>query len=328
MGHGARRSHLRSGKHLNPAGPAEFAQLPVTVIGGYLGTGKTTLVNRLLRDANGLRLAVLVNEFGELPIDSDLIEAQDENVISIAGGCVCCSYGNDLIMAMLDLAKMAPRPDHVLLEASGVALPGAIASSIGLLQDYVCDGVVVLADAETVRERCTDRYLSDTVERQLDDADIVIINKVDLVSEQSADATHNWLTDKFPRTKMVSATHAAVPPEVVLQSFLGRELSAPGKLSTTHAPHQMDHFESCSIRFDGVNDAALLAKRLTESGFGVVRAKGFVRTADGSFMSVQIVGHRWQVAPSGKPAQMGIVCIGLRGQFSRQALLQLAGDYF
>ena len=83
--------------------------LPVTVIGGYLGAGKTTLVNHLLRNADGLRIAVLVNEFGTLPIDADLIEAQDDNVIAIAGGCVCCSYGNDLVMAMIELARMEPR---------------------------------------------------------------------------------------------------------------------------------------------------------------------------------------------------------------------------
>ena len=80
--------------------------LPVTVIGGYLGAGKTTLVNSLLRQANGQRLAVLVNEFGELPIDADLIEGQDENVINIAGGCICCSYGSDLIMALQDLDQL------------------------------------------------------------------------------------------------------------------------------------------------------------------------------------------------------------------------------
>ena len=110
----------------------DTSTLPVTVIGGYLGAGKTTLVNHLLRHAQGLRIAVLVNEFGALPIDADLIETQDENIISIAGGCVCCSYGNDLILAMLDLAKLTPAPQHVLLEASGVAIPGAIASSVGL----------------------------------------------------------------------------------------------------------------------------------------------------------------------------------------------------
>ena len=100
------------------------AALPVTVIGGYLGAGKTTLVNHLLRHAEGRRLAVLVNEFGELPIDADLIEAEGDDLISISGGCVCCSFGSDLTAALLRLAALEPRPDHVVIEASGVAIPG------------------------------------------------------------------------------------------------------------------------------------------------------------------------------------------------------------
>ena len=96
MGHRAERPHLSRGGNLTMS-------VPVTVIGGYLGAGKTTLVNRLLRQANGRRLAVLVNEFGALPIDADLIESQDDNIINIEGGCVCCSYGSDLIAGLRDL---------------------------------------------------------------------------------------------------------------------------------------------------------------------------------------------------------------------------------
>ena len=171
--------------------------LPVTIIGGYLGAGKTTLVNHLLRNADGKRLAVLVNEFGELPIDEDLIEAQDDTMISIAGGCVCCSYGNDLTLAMMDLAKLQPRPDHVLLEASGVALPGAIAASISLLQGFQIDGVVVLADAETIRQQAEDTYVGDTIERQLHDADLVVLSKADLVDE-----AQNKTTIGFTKVKL------------------------------------------------------------------------------------------------------------------------------
>jgi G3E family GTPase len=296
-------------------------RLPVTVIGGYLGAGKTTLVNRLLREANGLRLAVLVNEFGELPIDRDLIESQDGNVISIAGGCVCCSYGNDLILAMLDLAKMTPRPEHVLLEASGVALPGAIASSIGLLQDYATDGVVVLADAETIRERATDRYVGDTVRRQLADADIIILNKIDLVAAQAGDATLDWLAASSPDARIVAAAHAELPPAIVLESFLGRQ-----RPERTSPPHQVDLFDTASIALDTEIDAAQLAERLAEPELGLVRAKGFVKSRTGTFMAIQVVGRRWNVTPAAPPAQTGIVCIGLKARFNHAALQRIVTE--
>jgi len=148
--------------------------LPLTIVGGYLGSGKTTLLNHMLRHADGLRLAVLVNEFGDLPIDADLIEAEDGNMISIAGGCVCCSFGDDLSKALSDLAALDPAPDHVLLETSGVALPGAIAASLLFAPGYIHDGTVVLANAETIQTQAGDTYVGDTVQRQLLDADLIM----------------------------------------------------------------------------------------------------------------------------------------------------------
>ena len=108
--------------------------MKVTVIGGYLGAGKTTLVNRWLRQAQaqGRRIAVLVNDFGEIGIDADLILAQSDDVLELAGGCVCCSFGSDLMAALLRLAERNPAPAHVLIETSGVALPGAVARSAKL----------------------------------------------------------------------------------------------------------------------------------------------------------------------------------------------------
>ena len=104
--------------------PSDGNPLPVTVVGGYLGSGKTTLINNLLNSADGHRYAVLVNDFGELSIDAQLIEKQDGNVISLSGGCICCSYGNDLTSALLELKT--DTIDQVVIEASGVALPGSI----------------------------------------------------------------------------------------------------------------------------------------------------------------------------------------------------------
>ncbi|MDX1377138.1 MAG: GTP-binding protein, partial [Burkholderiales bacterium] len=184
--------------------------LGVTVIGGYLGAGKTTLVNHLLRHAGGRRLAVLVNDFGDLPIDADLIEADTGGVLSLAGGCICCSFGNDLMAALATLPARRPPPEHVLIEASGVALPGTVAASLALLADVALDAVVVLADAQGVRARAADRYLADTIERQLRAADIVVLNKVDLVDPAERAALRDWLGAAAPGARVLDAVRAAL----------------------------------------------------------------------------------------------------------------------
>ena len=148
--------------------------LAVTIVGGYLGAGKTTLVNHLLRHANGRRLAILVNEFGALPIDEDLIDTKSEDLISIAGGCVCCSFGSDLTAALIRLSERLPKPDHIIIESSGVAMPGAIAANIGLMEQYLLAGIVVLADSETILNHATDEFIGDTIIRQLNDADLIL----------------------------------------------------------------------------------------------------------------------------------------------------------
>ena len=165
-------------------GPSD--SIPVTGGGGYLGAGMTTLVNHLLRNADGRRLAVLVNEFGSIAIDEDLIEAEEDGLISIAGGCICCSFGNDLIGAINDLRTSDPAPEHIVVETSGVALPGAVVASLGLMDGIRPDGTVVLVDAETVLKQVADDYIGDTITRQLADAEIVVINKRDLISDSVA----------------------------------------------------------------------------------------------------------------------------------------------
>lgn len=295
--------------------------LPVTVIGGYLGTGKTTLVNHLLRNAAGERLAVLVNEFGELPIDADLIEAQDDNMIAIAGGCVCCSYGNDMIMALLDLAQMEPRPHRVLLEASGVALPGAIAASIGLLAPYRLDGVIVLADAETVRAKVADPYMGDTVERQLDDADLVVLNKIDLVSAAALSQTRAWLTERFPSARQITARHAGLPLDVALGALQFAIRSPP----RTEVPHD-NRFTTCTFAVDAPIDPHALAEALTGAALGLARAKGFVVAGDGQTHEIQVVGARVTAVPVAGAEPAGLVCIGVSGQLDCAAIARAIGD--
>ena len=133
------------------------AVLPATVVGGWLGAGKTTLVNHLLRHAGGRRIAVLVNDFGEVSIDADLIEGADGGVLSLAGGCMCCSWGEDLFGTLARVRARDPAPDVLLVETSGVAQPGAVARLLRLAPGIQVEAVVVLVDAETVHERAADR---------------------------------------------------------------------------------------------------------------------------------------------------------------------------
>ena len=287
--------------------------IPVTVIGGYLGSGKTTLVNHLLRNANGARLAVLVNEFGELAIDEDLIEAQADDVISIAGGCVCCSFGNDLTAALGNMAMMDPPPDHVLIESSGVAIPSSIVNSLVFMPAFRADGIVVLVDAETVQRSASDKYMGDTVTRQIADADIILLNKVDLAKAGALEATRAWLHIQNYAVRVVESIHGVVPPEIVLESFLVRA-RAGGK----HI--EPSHLDVMTIMPTGPLDARVLARALSDLSVGLVRAKGFVTQLDGTKALIQVVGRRFDVTDAKVEKADGIVCLGFKGLMSRKTL--------
>ena len=292
--------------------------LSLTIIGGYLGAGKTTLVNHLLRNANGLRLAVLVNEFGQLPIDEDLIEAQDDDIISIAGGCVCCSYGNDLTLALMDMVALDPPPDHVLLEASGVALPGAIAASVSLLQGYALDGIITLCNAETVIEQTGDTYIADTIGRQIKDADLIVLNKSDLVEPDHLTEVERYLHTMSGRAEVIAAQHGALPLEILLRSFEGQNLGA-----ARSAPEHDHGFCTASFVISAPVNADAMARALAHPSLALIRAKGFVEDVSGEMKALQIVGRRWEATshPDAPPA--GIVVIGRARDFDEEAIRSL-----
>lgn len=284
------------------------SKIPVTLIGGYLGAGKTTLVNHLLRHAATKRLAVLVNEFGELPIDADLIEAQDGDIISLSGGCVCCSYGNDLISAVMDVVALEPAPDHILLEASGVALPGAIASSLSLLSSVSFDGLVVLADAETIRDRAKDKYMGDTIMRQLLDADLVFLNKADLVSAAHLAGTRDWLTHTAGQAVVVDTQFAKAPLSVVLQDFERESVHTENT-----AKHDTEQFKTYRLAVDQPVDPLEWGKNLIEQTPGIVRAKGFVCDLQGQLKTIQVVGKRIDIHAAPEQVSCGVVVIRVHG---------------
>jgi len=290
--------------------------IPVTVIGGYLGAGKTTLVNHLLRHADGRRLAVLVNEFGALPIDEDLIEARGDELIAIAGGCVCCSFGDNLVGALMKLSALQPPPEQIVIEASGVAIPGAIAASVSLLAGFRLNGIVVLADAETIRGSAGDKYLGDTILRQLRDADLLLLSKADLVADSELRKVTDWLESGVSEAQIIATQHG----EIAVDILLGTPASGRPPSRTEHADAA---FESVVIDADKPLDAHSLAAELAAGAYGIVRAKGFVEDLSGERLLIQVVGRRAQVSPAQAGASPALVCIGLRGQIRQAALRAL-----
>jgi G3E family GTPase len=322
------------------------AVLPAIVVGGYLGAGKTTLVNRLLREAGGRRIAVMVNDFGEIGIDADLIVSREDAVLNLAGGCVCCAVGSDLIEAVMALPQRQPAFDLVLVETSGVAMPGTVARSLRLAPGIEVDGVVVLADAEDVRERASDRYVGDTIRQQLADADLLVLNKVDLVDDAALAAVRDFLDGAAPRARRVEAIEAAVPADVVLglteagsppQSlarsgaglFAGDPSARRVGLRRPRAAAQQ--YQSAWLALPDPTDVDRLARLLADPRHGVVRAKGVVRDTEGRAIVVQAVGPRVRATPAAVgsaaagPGDGRLVVIGLTGGLDAGALAHALG---
>ena len=298
-------------------------RLPVTVIGGYLGTGKTTLVNRLLRAADGQRLAVLVNDFGTTPIDRDLIVSSHGDTLEISGGCVCCSYGSDLMDTLMALPAQRPDIERVVLETSGVALPGMVASAVTLLLPYRIDGIVVMTDVETVRTQANDVYLGDTITRQLSSADLVVANRCDLVDEASLQETLAWLATASSTARILPATRAQIAPDLLLGLRDGAPARLSATLTTPGAPDAASLYESLELDVPADIDVMELGRRLTAPSTGVLRAKGIVSQADGRPVALHVVGRRFEIdqAPAGaRPGRL--VVIGLRARLDRRAVVE------
>lgn len=302
--------------------------LPAIVLGGWLGAGKTTLVNRLLRAAGGRRIAVLVNDFGQAGIDADLIESRDGSVMNLAGGCVCCAIGSDLLEALIALPKRATPFDLVLVETSGVALPASVARAARLAPGIEVEGVVVLVDAETVRARADDRHVGDMVRQQLAEADLLVLNKVDLVAGDALPALRAWLRRTAPRAPIVEAAEAAVPPELVLGlreadpvigTTGGPAVHAAGLAAALRPPAAAAAFASASFELEGAYDLQALGAALADPALGLLRAKGTLRDAAGGRSVLQAVGTRVRTGPASAgsvaasaQAPTRLVVIGLR----------------
>jgi G3E family GTPase len=294
--------------------------IDVTVIGGYLGAGKTTLVNHILRTADE-RIAVLVNDFGDINIDEALIESDDGDTISLANGCICCSLVDGFAAALTTVRELEPLPQRLVIEASGVADPGTVAA-YGHGPGLRLDAVVVVVDAETVQARSTDKYVGDTVQAQIRAADILVLNKVDLVDAGQLAGTAAWLTELAPDAVMVEADQAQVGPELLFGAIPDRSVAdrraepdpADGR------PNEADRlFESWTWQGPHPIPRAAIDRLMDDLPDSVVRAKGVVQLDDDTErpMVLQRVGGRWSLRKASAELRhrggSELVFIGLSG---------------
>jgi G3E family GTPase len=220
--------------------PQRTEPKPFTVIGGFLGAGKTTLLNRVLAGARGPRYAVLVNDFGALAIDEALISAHDGQTIALANGCICCSMSDGFITAMLTLMQAPERFDHVLIEASGVSEPDRIMDFARLDPLLSPDAILVLVDAETLTARMSDPKVGEVVATQIRTADILVLNKTDLVSRETAETVETTLRSLNPTAPVLRSAKGDVPLNVVLGT--GSHVTGDSR-DRDHHDHHLHHAE-------------------------------------------------------------------------------------
>ncbi len=313
-------------------------QIPVTIIGGYLGAGKTTLLNSLLSGAHGVKLAVIVNDFGSINIDAALVANRDGKTISLTNGCVCCSIGDNLALTLHDLAEQANGPEHVVIEASGVADPGKIARLAAIHPRLVLDSTIVVADAETIRARADDKYVGDLVRQQLAAADVIVLSKTDLVDARVRQQVFAWIGSEVLGARVVESSDAGLFAGLVFggTAHAWSALPAwPRPASHHHGDEHAKLFTTWSFSDDRPLDGAALRAALAALPGAVIRAKGIVwltESADQPFV-VQVVGRRWSLQPAAagqEPQQRlphsDMVFIGVTGEFDPRHLADLFAD--
>jgi cobalamin biosynthesis protein CobW len=329
-------------------------RIPVTVITGFLGAGKTTLLRHLLSHVNGRRIALIVNEFGDIGVDGEVLKGcgdalcRDEDLIELANGCICCTVAEDFIPTMEKLIGRSDPPDHILIETSGLALPQPLLKAFGwpeIRARVTVDGVVTVVDGPALAEgrfahdeaavaaqRAADpgvehdSPIEELFEDQLNCADMVLLNKTDLLSESEIERLSRDLTGQLrPGARLVTARHGRVSPA----ALIGLDAAAESDLATRRSHHELegvedhdhDDFESFVVPLATIGDRAALidAIEATVRRHDILRLKGFI-ALDGnpSRLVVQAVGPRvnhWFDRPwrDGENRRSSLVVIGLKG---------------
>ncbi len=335
-----------------------LAKIPVTIITGFLGSGKTTLIRHLMTNSNGKRLAVLVNEFGTAGVDGDILKScadancPEENIVELANGCICCTVADDFIPTMEALLARPVRPDHILIETSGLALPKPLLKAFdwpAIRSRITVDGVIALADAEAVaagrfapdpaavaaqRENDKgldhDTPLGEVFEDQIACADIILLTKSDLAGADGLSAARAAILAEAPRAvPMLAITDGVIDPVIILgiEAAAEDDLAARPSHHDGEDGHEHDDFASVVIEFGDIADPEGLAaaiQRLAREQ-NVLRAKGYIAVAGKPMrLLVQAAGERVRVqydrAWGDAPRRSQLVVIGERGDIDEAAI--------
>ncbi len=311
----------------------DLAKIPVTVITGFLGSGKTTLVRHLMQNPSGKRLAILVNEFGTLGVDGDILKScadencPVENIVELANGCICCTVADDFIPAIEALMALPKRPDHILIETSGLALPKPLLKAFdwpAIRSRITVDGVITVADAEAVAagrfapdvaaveaQRAADDSLdhesplSEVFEDQIACADIVLLSKADLAGDAGLATARRVIEAEAPRAvPMLAMTDGIIDPRIILglNAAAETDLAARPSHHDGGEDHEHEDFDSMVIDLPETADPEVLSeaiRRLAREQH-ILRVKGYV-------------------AVKGKPMRLLVQAVGerVRSQFDR-----------
>jgi cobalamin biosynthesis protein CobW len=312
---------------------SDLTKIPVTVITGFLGAGKTTLIRHLMANPQGKRLAILVNEFGTVGVDGDILRAcaddncPVDNIVELANGCICCTVADDFIPTIEALMALPQRPDHILIETSGLALPKPLLKAFdwpAIRSKITVDGVITLADAEAVAagrfapdvaavdaQRAADDSidhetpLSEVFEDQIACADIVLLSKADLAGEAGLAAARTIIEAESPRKLPILAMSEGVIDPAVILGLNARaedDLAARPSHHDGHDDHEHDDFDTVVIDLPEISDINALVASVQR----LAREQHILR----------VKGH---VAVQGKPMRLLVQAVGerVRHQFDR-----------
>jgi cobalamin biosynthesis protein CobW len=305
-------------------------KIPATVITGFLGAGKTTMIRNLLSNTDGKKIALIINEFGDLGVDGDVLKGcgaencTEDDIIELTNGCICCTVADDFIPTMTKLLEREQRPDHIVIETSGLALPQPLVAAFNwpdIRSEVTVDGVITVVDSAAVAAgrfaddhdavdalRAEDESLDhespieELFEDQLTCADLIILNKTDLLDAEGLGRVRQEVTSRIARKPtMIEARNGEVPAGVLLGLGIGTEGDIVNRKSHHElehedgAPHDHDEFDSFVVELGAIADPAGFVEKLKGviAEHDVLRLKGFADVAGKPMrLQIQAVGSR------------------------------------